>query len=330
MQLRFAKPRASAAIPAAVVAICLIVLGALAVRARLAAPEHPPAWRRSSDGSRTVYVDFHPRHTREGWHGEPPVAFFKPVDRKPSIALTFDCGWVEEANGMKILDFLKARSLRATFFISGPFVFHDYRKGAAGGLNQANLRMIRRMIEDGHEFGSHSQTHPHNSVWIDWERENDELRRAWEAATREAFGETPPGNARMLPFWRAPFGEYDDRSLRMASRAGFPLHVGWTVDVHDGLGLPRCGDAASHVRCIDAKRMTDRVVDHVDSTGARFEGLVVLAHLQNAYDWTGTPDGLARLVDVLSERGVALRPLSAIFNWDLAPDVRRLSPASAP
>ncbi|MDH4352339.1 MAG: polysaccharide deacetylase family protein, partial [Gemmatimonadota bacterium] len=120
MQLRFAKPRASAAIPAAVVAICLIVLGALAVRARLAAPEHPPAWRRSSDGRRTVYVDFHPRHTREGWHGEPPVAFFKPVDRKPSIALTFDCGWVEEANGMKILDFLKARSLRATFFISGP------------------------------------------------------------------------------------------------------------------------------------------------------------------------------------------------------------------
>jgi peptidoglycan/xylan/chitin deacetylase (PgdA/CDA1 family) len=231
---------------------------------------------------------------------------------------------------MKLLDFLKARHIRATFFISGPFVFRDYRRGSAGGLNRANFRMIRRMIDDGHEFGSHTLTHPHNAAWIDWARENDELRRGWEAAARESFGEARPANARMLPFWRAPYGEYDDRSLRMASRAGFPLHIGWTVDVHDGLGLPHCGGDPSGTRCIDAKRMTDRVLDYVNTAGGRFGGLVVLAHLQNPYDWTGTPDGLARLVDTLAEQGIGFRPLSEIFDWDLAPDVRPEGLAGAP
>ena len=325
MRLRFSKPEAKSLIAAGVAALGLGGLVALEVTGRVAAPEHPPAVLRSSDGTHTVYVDFHRRHTRVGWRGEPPVSYFKPVDGHPSIALTFDCAWVNEADGMKILDFLKARAIRATFFLSGPFVFKEYPKGTAGGLNQANFPMIRRMIEDGHEFGSHTWTHPHNTGSIDWERENDELRRGWEAVARELFGEAPPANARMLPFWRAPYGEYDDRSLRMASRAGFALHIGWTVDVHDGLGLPRCTNDPANVRCTDAKRMTDRVIEAAPGS---FDGLVVLAHLQNAYDWTGSPDGLARLVDRFSEREVSFRPLSEIFNWDLAPDLHRASPTS--
>ena len=322
MRLRSAMPSSKSFIATAAAVAGLATLLALPITRRLAARPHPAAVLLSRDGSRTIYVDFHRRHTRVGWHGEAPVAFFQPADGRPSIALTFDCAWVKEADGMKILDFLKARGIRATFFISGAFVFSDYRRGTAGGLNRASTAMIRRMIEDGHEFGSHTATHPHNAAWIDWSWQNTELRRGWEAATRELFGEAPPANAHLLPFWRAPYGEYDDRSLRMASRAGFPLHFGWTVDVHDGLGLPRCGDGPSVARCIDAKGMTDRVIDHVNAEGGRFDGLVVLAHLQNPYDWTGTPDGLARLADTLAEQGISFRPLSEIFNWDLAPDLR--------
>jgi peptidoglycan/xylan/chitin deacetylase (PgdA/CDA1 family) len=326
VRLRSAMPPPKSLIVAATVAAGLV---ALAIATRIAAREPPPAVLLSRDGSRTIYVDFHRRHTRVGWHGEPPVSFFQRADGRPSIALTFDCAWVKEADGMKILDFLKARDIRVTFFISGPFVFDDYRKGTAGGLNRASFTMIRRMIEDGHEFGSHTLTHPHNAAWIDWARENDELRRGWEAATRELFGNTAPANARMLPFWRAPYGEYDDQSLRMASQAGFPLQIGWTVDVHDGLGLPRCGEDPASARCIDARRMTDRVIDYVNAEGGRFDGLVVLAHLQNPYDWTGTPVGLARLVNTLAEQGISFRPLSEIFNWDLAPDVRPAGVAGA-
>jgi len=328
--VQFAKPAAKRILAAAVAVAGLVVLGVLAVNRLIPPRGHPPAVLRSSDGKQTLYVDFHRRHTRAGWHGEPPVAFFNLVDGHPSIALTFDCAWVNEVDGMKILDFLQARAIRATFFISGPFVFRDYRKGLAGGLNEASFRMIRRMIEDGHEFGSHTWTHPHNSFWVDWERENLELRHGWEAVTGNLYGEARPANARMLPLWRAPYGEYDDRSLRMASRAGFPVQVGWSVDVHDGLGLPRCGAVPSGGRCIDAKRMTDRVIDYAKANGGRFDGLVVLAHLQNPYDWSGSPDGLARLIDTFSKQGVAFRPFSEIFNWDLAPDVRAQSRGSAP
>lgn len=311
------KPRARTLITASAV-LGLVALGALVVWRRAENRDPPPAVLRATDGQ-TIYVDFHRRHTRVGWKGEPPVQFFKLVDGHPSIALTFDCAWVDEVEGMKILDFLKARGIRATFFISGPFVFRDYRKGKGGGLNEASLSMIRRMIEDGHEFGSHTRSHPHNRFWINWTRENDDLRQGWDAAARELFGGASPGNARMLPFWRAPYGEYDDRSLRQASRAGFPIQVGWSVDVHDGLGLPKCGDGPP-ADCMDARRMTDRVLQ---ATGGQFDGLVVLAHLQNPYDWTGTPDGLARLVDTLAAKGIAIRPLSEMFNWELAPDVVR-------
>ena len=308
-----------AALGGAVAAVALA--SAVAIRKyRKAEPEHPPAVLRDGAG-RTVYLDFHLRHTR----ADPPVAFFKAADGRPSIALTFDCAWVEEPAAMRILEFLEENGIRATFFISGPFVFADYRKGVAGGLNLTNLRIIRRMIEGGHEFGSHTVTHPHNEVGVDWEWENAELRRGWGAIAREAFGEDPlPATAAMLPLWRAPYGEYDDRSLRMASRAGFPIQVGWSVDVHDGLGLTRCGEFPTE-DCLDPKRMTDRVLAAAER--GPFVGLVVLAHLQNPYDWSGTPDGLARLVEAATERGVRFRPFSEIFDWSLAPDVVRLSGA---
>ncbi|MEK7379518.1 MAG: polysaccharide deacetylase family protein [Gemmatimonadota bacterium] len=309
----------------AVAVVGLVLLVALVVTGRVAARKHPPAVLRSEDGNSTVFVDFHRGRPPAGPRDEPPVPFFRLVDGRPSVALTFDCAWVPEAAGMKILDFLKAQAIPTTFFISGPFVFRDYLKGMAGGLNEANFRMIRRMIADGHEFGNHTWTHPRNAGSIDWEREITELRLGWDAVVRELFGAEPPANARMLPFWRAPFGEHDDRSLRMASRAGFPLHIGWTVDVHDGLGLPRCAEGPSNEQCNDAKRMTDRVIDFLDARSGPFDGVVVLAHLQNPYDWTGRPDGLARLVDTLAARGIALRPLSEIFNWDLAPDRRPTS-----
>ena len=320
MPLRFASSMAQSRVLAAVAALSLVALVALVVTGRGAAPKHPPAVLRSEDGTSTVYVDFHRRQSPVGPRDESPGSFFRLVDGQPSVALTFDCAWVPEADGMKILDFLKTQGIHTTFFISGPFVFQDYLKGMAGGLNEANLRMIRRMIEDGHEFGNHTWTHPRNAGSIDWEREITELRLGWEAMVRELFGAEPPANARMLPFWRAPFGEHDDRSLRLASRAGFPLHIGWTVEVEDW--LPRCAEDPSNENCTDAKRMTDRVIDYLDARSGPFDGMVVLAHLQNPHDWTGGPDGLARLVDTLTARGIALRPVSEIFNWDLAPDRR--------
>jgi peptidoglycan/xylan/chitin deacetylase (PgdA/CDA1 family) len=226
---------------------------------------------------------------------------------------------VNEANGMAILDFLKARGIKSTFFISGPFVFADSKKGLAGGLNKASFNMIRKMVDDGHEFGNHTQTHPRKSATINWERENAELKAGWDAATKAIFKDAVPSNARMLPFWRAPYGEYDERSLGQASRAGYPLHFGWNVDVLDAAGLPACKVDASHPRCVSPATMTKRIVDFAEKNTWSFDGMVVLAHLQNPYAWHSTADGLKALVDTFESNGVAIRRLSEFFNADLAP-----------
>ena len=244
------------------------------------------------------------------------------VGGKPSIALTFDCAWVAEANGMKILDFLKSRNIRTTFFISGPFIFKDIARGRAGGLNIASLKMVRTMVQDGHEFGNHTQNHPHNNATINWEKENTELLLGWNEIVAQAFkGETVPENAKMLPFWRAPYGEYDDRSLRQAANVGFPFHFGWNVDSLDSTGLPSCKVDASNPKCIDASRMTKRVVGFAENNNWKFNGMVVLAHLQNPYDWTENASGLETLVNKFRSNGVEFRRISEFFDRTLAPNI---------
>lgn len=287
-------------------------------------PDPPPAIERGPD-SATVWVDFHLRHTRK----DPPVRFFRRDGNQPALVLTYDCAWVDEAPALELLDFLRDHGLRATFFVSGVFLFADHRRAAAGFRDSA-LRLIRRMVEDGHEFGSHTVNHPRLADTVDWEQENRELGAAWDAAVRLAFdGRSPPPNARMLPFWRAPFGEYDRRSLAQASRAGFPVQIGWSIDVHDALGLPPCPpDAPPDQRCLDPGRMTDRIIQYADTSTRTLDAVVVLAHLQNPYRWTLRPDGLSRLVDWAASRGFVVRPLSAVFEWGLAPDVGR--PAGDP
>lgn len=274
-----------------------------------------------SENGKTTYVDTHDAYAHTGKIDAANFRYFKSVGGKPSIALTFDCAWVDEANGMRILDFLKARGIRTTFFISGPFVYVDMKKGLAGGLNKGSYRMIRRMVEDGHEFGNHTQTHPHNSSAISWQPEVSELQKGWNAALKDIFGSAVPANAAMLPFWRAPYGEYDDRSLRQASAVGFPLHFGWNVDSLDSTGRAACKVDPSNPNCLSPAKMTQRVIDFGANNKWNFAGMVVLAHLQNPYDWTSEAAGLARLVDTYQANGVVFRRISEMFNRDLAPDV---------
>lgn len=62
------------------------------------------------------------------------------------IALTFDDGPHPELTP-KLLDYLKERGIKATFFVIG--------KNAA-----AHPEIIKRMVDEGHEVGNHSWSHP--------------------------------------------------------------------------------------------------------------------------------------------------------------------------
>jgi peptidoglycan/xylan/chitin deacetylase (PgdA/CDA1 family) len=265
------------------------------------------------NGNTLVYVDTHDNyaHTQVVPKGKQP--YFKRVNGTSSIGLTFDCAWVNESAGLKIIEFLKQQNIKTTFFISGPFVFKNHLKGMAGGLNTANFKMIKRLVEDGHEFGNHTQTHPHNNNSIPWEKELVELKKGWDAAVSQVFGAAVPANAKMISYWRAPYGEYNDRSLTLASKAGFPHHFGWNVDVLDASGLPSCIVDSKNPKCLSAAKMSQRIVDFAQKNAWGFDGMVVLAHLSNPYDWTGNANGLQKLVTTFKEKGVQFRKLSEFF-----------------
>lgn len=284
----------------------------------------------SKSGEKVLYVDTHDDYEHTGKVDASVFNYFKKVDGKKAISLTFDCAWVDHADGIKIIDFLKSRKIKTTIFISGPFIFKNYKMGSSGGvanLNKNNFAMIRRLIDDGHEFGNHTWTHPHNLKSgetvsrIDWTAELKDLEIGWNNIVKQIYRTATPLNAKMKPFWRAPYGEYDVRALRLAAKAGYPLHFGWNSDSRDSTGLPDCRVDPQNSSCLNPNKLTQYVINFGAKNDWKLDGMVVLSHLQNPYNWTGSADGLARLVDTYQAKGFTFRKISEMFNRSLAPDV---------
>lgn len=124
----------------------------------------------------------------------------------PKIAITFDDG-PDGRYTEQLLDGLKKRSVRATFFVTGEKAeeFPD---------------IVRRMSEEGHLVGNHTYSHMQLSEGKE-EQFKRELQRTNEVI-EELTGETPA-------FVRPPFGTWEKKfedELNM-----FP--VLWTIDPLD-------------------------------------------------------------------------------------------------
>ncbi len=70
--------------------------------------------------------------------------YFRIKTSEKVVALTFDDGPVSHT--ATLLDMLKARKVKATFYVVGNMVRH-------------RPQMLRRMISEGHEIGNHTVTH---------------------------------------------------------------------------------------------------------------------------------------------------------------------------
>ncbi len=133
-----------------------------------------------------------------------------------TVALTFDDGpdptWTP-----KILEVLKRRGVKATFFMIGQQVV-EYPA------------IVRRVYADGQEIGSHSYTHP-NMAHVSEERVRLELaatQRAFEAVLgRSVVLFRPPYNADSEP---RSYGEI--MPIAVAYQAGY-VTAGETIDPND-------------------------------------------------------------------------------------------------
>ncbi len=132
-----------------------------------------------------------------------------PVSGK-YIAMTFDDG-PHPHNTPRLLDMLRARNIKATFFVIGKSV-EEYPQ------------VVRRTVAEGHEIGNHSQTHRLLSKLSDTEISLEVSR--CQNAVEQASGIKP----RIL---RPPYGGLIQRQREMVySEFGTPIIL-WSVDPLD-------------------------------------------------------------------------------------------------
>lgn len=139
-------------------------------------------------------------------HKEETEAIAATDDVAPRVALTFDDG-PHPSYTKKLLDGLKERGVKATFFVVGENI-------------PGREDIIRQMWEDGHLIGNHTYDHEDISR-MTTEEACEELTKTSELV-KEITGE---GTAYVRP----PFGNWDD-SLDCAMTM---ISVKWSVDPLD-------------------------------------------------------------------------------------------------
>ena len=126
------------------------------------------------------------------------------------MALTFDSGW-EYENTETLLNLLDEYGVKATFFTRGLWA-KDHPDLA--------IEIVRR----GHALENHSLTHGHMIEMTDEEVKSE------ISQTTDIISQTTGYSSSLF---RPPYGEYDNRVLRILKEEGYPYTILWTVDSHD-------------------------------------------------------------------------------------------------
>ncbi len=194
------------------------------------------------------------------------------------MALTFDAEHPDRplcppGNAERILDALASTGTVATFFVQGRWA-------------RSQPDLARRIADDGHLIGHHSQYHARMPLLSDDGIRADLLEGAEDIAA--TTGQDP------RPWFRCPFGAgHDDaRVLALLSELGY-RNVHWDVELDDWEPW-RSG--------ADVER------DAVDGALEHGDGAVVLLHTWPA----PTGDALPGIVDRLSERGARFVTLEGL------------------
>jgi len=160
------------------------------------------------------------------------------------VALTFDdCG---DADAWRtILDVLRARGLKASFF-------------CPGSLLSSRARLARRTVDDGHSVGAHGWDHANLAG------QSDSFVRSRMLKDRAAWWKY--GRATSAPYFRPPYMAYDDRVVRTAGETSMPRVMLWDVDPRD---WERPGTSALVQRVAGGARPGSIVVLHTIAETAR-------------------------------------------------------------
>lgn len=155
----------------------------------------------TSGGKRAPYAQ-----DNQQTYGDYAAHFIAPDNGK--IYLTFDCGYeyfIKDENGNDvaltglILDTLKEKEVKAVFFVTMSYC-------------QRNPDLVRRMINEGHTVGNHSNSHPSMPSLTIAKMEEEIM--SLHTYVQENFGYT-------MTLFRPPMGEFSTRSLAVTQNLGY-------------------------------------------------------------------------------------------------------------
>lgn len=184
----------------------------------------------------------------------------------PRVALTFDDG-PRRGHTSEVLDILWSKGAVATFFVLGQQV-------------SANPTLVHRILEEGHEIGLHSHSHPDMSKLTLLAQEL-ETTRAWNALLDIVPDYSPV-------FWRAPYGSLSGVDMAFPKSLGM-THMGWSVDSFDWKNP-------------SSELFLENILPRVR------DGSVILMHEHTP----ATRQNLAVLIDHLAEMGASFRTVSTL------------------
>ena len=200
------------------------------------------------------------------------------------VALTFDDGpsadWTPQ-----ILDILKQKGVKATFFI-------------VGENGETNPRLVQRILAEGHEIGNHTFTHPNIA-----EASSEGAKLELNATQRLVQALT----GRSMRLFRPPFfGDAEPTTpdeiaaVKIAQSLGYAT-VGLRVDPDDWQEPT-------------TDQIVQRVMDRMADTNPETRGQVVLLHDAGG-DRAHTVAALPRIIDGLRAKGLEIVPVSELAGW---------------
>ncbi len=229
-------------------------------------------------------------------HLPSPFQIERTGARDKQIALTFDDGpdpvWTP-----RILDILKARQVPATFFIIGENALVE-------------RRLIQREVDEGHEVGSHTYTHPNLATVSPRETrlELNTTQRLFQAYTGHA-----------LRLFRAPYcGDAEPTTadeiipVAEAQKQGY-LSVGLHVDPGDW-------------KEPGAQAIVDNTLAAVARATPEVSQNIVLLH-DSGGDRSQTVEALPQIIDRLRAQGYSFVPISTLADLSHAAVMPTLNPA---
>jgi peptidoglycan/xylan/chitin deacetylase (PgdA/CDA1 family) len=214
------------------------------------------------------------------------------------LALTFD-GGSNAAGAELILKSLREYNIKTTMFITGQFI-------------NKFPEIVLEMVGDGHEIGNHTYSHPHLTTYMKNGRQevlsgvNREFIIYQLFTTDSLFFHLT--DKHLSPYWRAPYGEYNQQLLDWAAEAGY-RHVRWTqgFDTFDWVE-----DNESPIYK-SSQEILEGIVEK-DSGDRRLNGAIVLMHLGSTRSEDPVYQIIPNLINELHSRGYAVVPISNLLN----------------